>query len=226
MSTKIYEAYRFPRGKLDEFILKFNRICFGEVKKRILRTGLSHGELAKTRLELFGKNKKASAECPDSHIVIAWVLAEATVMAEQRRNSAFNLDCAFNLWLRGRYAYVIPYAMNGIKFDKRLPKWCEFYGWWNNSDREDGVTEEAWEARGRVWKDLALDDWDRTRMSHTVLEMKMPNHNGLQPLLKMLVKDEEQRASVYSMMSSLLATERSGRGSTVSAQSGENFDKE
>lgn len=203
MSTKIYEAYRFPRAKLDEFILLINRICQREVKKRVLGAILHSGEVDKIRRSVFGRKKKRSALYSDKTITTGWAFARAMDMSKKGVNSFFHLDCAVNIWLRGRFVYVTPYVMTGLRLEKSLPKWCEFYGWWDNSDPQDGVTGAAWAARGKVWKDLALDDWDRTRLEHVVLEMKMPTLNGFTALLKMMSKDEKWRDDIYSLASCL-----------------------
>lgn len=34
---------------------------------------------------------------------------------------------------------------------EHFPPWLEFFGYWNSTDPEEGVPEEEWEERGRVW---------------------------------------------------------------------------
>lgn len=112
-----------------------------------------------------------------------------------------HLDCSFNLWLRGRYAYVQPFvtnSLNSLKLSSKLPKWCEFYGYWDNTDPQEGVSGAFWEARKRIWTELALDDWDRIRLTHVVLEMKMPYLNGFETLLKSIHPVEEWRTKIYT----------------------------
>ena len=205
MSVKMYDAYRFPRGKLDEFILKFNKVCLDEVRDLVAEISLSEKTIGETRKQLFGQNRKVSASYKDGEIELIWVMAQAMMMSKTGQNFPFHLDCSFNLWLRGRYAYVQPFVVNRLHnlLQKRLPKWCEFYGYWDNTDQPEGVSRASWEARKSIWAELALDDWDRTRLTHIVLEMKMPHLNGFKTLLKSINPDEEWCDKIYMAATSL-----------------------
>lgn len=209
MSTKLYEAYRFPRSRLDEAILWFNEACQKYVMERIQALSGSQWDIAKMRRETFGKNRKASARYSDEDLKLIYVLAEWMRVSKHGLNDLFNMDCACNLWLRGRWAHLVPYTLSGGKIE--YPAWMEFYGYWNNSDPQEGVSAAAWKERGRVWNEMALDDWDRTRLSHIVYEAKMPSLNGLMGLLKVLAKrnrkDDEWYSNIYMAASSRFWTQ-------------------
>lgn len=198
MSTKMYEAYRFPRGKLDEFILRFNKVCLNAVKDYVMAVDLNQVGLAATRRQLFGKNRKVAETYTDAEMSLIWTLARAILMSKTGQNNPFHLDCSFNLWLRGRYAYVQPFVTNCLSLPSGLPRWCKFYGYWDNADPQEGVSGASWEARKRIWTELALDDWHWTRLTHVVLEMKMPYLVGFETLLKDIHPDEEWRTKIYT----------------------------
>lgn len=219
MSTKLYEAYRFPRGRLDEFLLLFNHLCLKAIRKHVTGTRLSETVLSEFSKALFGKNPKAAEKYSLSDLNLIWILAEAMRISKLGENDIFNLDSSCNLWLRGRWCYMVPYVANCMRgMGKSLPKWCEFYGYWDNTDPQEGVPKQEWDARERIWKEIALEDWDRIRLSHIVLEMRMPNLNGLDTLLKSINPEDEWRgkilmaaSSVYWKTQAKIDTERAKR---------------
>lgn len=187
MSTKIYNAYRFPRKHLDEFILLFNKLCHQEVKKFLQKFTPEPEFLQKEREKTFAKYPESAQYWSDKDFAAARVFGMAMVASKSPYKEVFDLDCSFNLWMHKGYCYVIPYVPNTFRINwKRLPKWCKFYGYWDNTDEEEGVSIKEWKQRGKMWEEIALNDWDKTRLTHIVLDLKMPTLNGFQSLLKFL----------------------------------------
>jgi hypothetical protein len=80
-----------------------------------------------------------------------------------------DLDCWFNLWLDGRFAYVIPcYPQRRDKITP--PKWCEDFCYFDNVDLPKGVSQREWQKRKAKWEQLCLEDHNRSRLSHIVIE--------------------------------------------------------
>ena len=208
MSTKIYEAYRFPRGKLEEFIQVFNVICIEKVAEEAGAVVLQDKAKRDIRKRLFGKqwrSKKINYEYSGEDIELIWVIATAMQMSKLGRNDPFHLDCSFNVWVRGSYCYVIPYVANHIKLAKELPMWCQEYAYWDNSDQPEGTTQRQWDQREKVWSELALEDWDKNRLTHVALELKAPYHVGLQTLLKSINNKDDWRDRIYMAANSLFS---------------------
>ena len=206
MSTKIYEAYRFPKNKLEEFISLFNTICFEQVAEEVSSVILQDLCKNAVRKQLFGpkwRSKKINRDYDDAEIEVIWSLAEAMMMSKTGRNSRLHLDCSFNLWMKGKYAYVVPYVADCIKLEKHLPKWCEDYCYFNHSDQPEGISNKQWKQREMIWEELALEDWNRTRLTHVTLEMKLPHLPGFMRLLKMLRDDDKWCDKIYVAVHSL-----------------------
>lgn len=206
MSTKIYEAYRFSRCYLDQFIPLFNRICIRMVLKDIKAhvPKLNKAAIGKARRDVFGKNSKAAGKISsDEDIALCWILAQAMMESKTGINGLFNYDSSFNLWIDGDWCYVIPYVPRCVCLEKRLPEWCNEFVYWNNTDPKDDVSEQEWAFRKRTWDRIAVNDWDKTRLTHIVIELKMPYLNGLQRLINAITKDEDRRDLIYSVASSL-----------------------
>jgi hypothetical protein len=203
MSTKIYDGYRFPRNRLDEFIPLFNRICLKSVNGLLKKYRINDKTIRETRKKLCVKNRIIRKVLDDNDICLIFQLVEWMKMSKKGMKDIFHLDCSFNLWLDGKWAYMIPYVACGMKMEKLLPGWCEYYGYWNNTDRPDDVSLRDWNARGRTWNKVALDDWDRTRLTHIVFEMKMPNLIGLNNVLRSIRNDEDWISRIYMAASML-----------------------
>lgn len=79
-----------------------------------------------------------------------------SLWAGKRKEAVSDLDFSLCLFPQGRHTLAILYAG-----DKRLrTPWdttpgVRAWGYWNNTDREDGVTAREWQARRRAW-DRAL----------------------------------------------------------------------
>ena len=203
MSTKIYEGYRFPRNRLDEFIPIFNQICHRSVKQLLKKSWFSDKEIEEAREQIFGKNIKGSNQYSDDDVRLVLQLAYWMRESKHGRNDPFNMDCALNLWLDGKWVYIIPYVVNGMDMQKLMPKWCKYYGYWDNTDQQVGVSDKEWQKRKILWNRIAVDDWDKTRLSHIVFEMKMPHLNGLKSLLRSINRNEDWYIRIYGAASAL-----------------------
>lgn len=69
----------------------------------------------------------------------------------------FNFDVAITFRKHKGRIYLIPYCdwlmRDVLKFldnDARL----ENYAYWNNTDRAEGVSQRAWDNRGKVWDEM------------------------------------------------------------------------
>ena len=195
MSTKMYEAYRIPRSKFDEFILTFNRLCFDAVKEVVLSYNVNR-DVAKIRERLSLKDYS------DDDVSLIWTLVQAISMSKQGLNDPLNIDCSFNVWFQDRWAYIQPFVVNALDLKARYPKWKWFeradYSYWDNSEEPDHVSKKEWAERAKVWNGIAFEDWHRTRLNHVVLEMQLPYLLGLSKLLKMINADDAWQDRIFT----------------------------
>jgi len=182
MSTKIYEAWRFPKTRLNEFLTiaretmfknawKRMRVLMSAVKQEVVdqkmkdlsrRMGDGFSKLPKHRVERLKKRQRWE--------LILEQIKEASKSSE--RSPLFCFDCSLNLWIHGRYVYAIPHGEGFLREGLRFPKWTEEYAYWNNVDHPKGISRRQWEERGRMWDKVCLDDWNDFRLQHDVVSFR------------------------------------------------------
>ena len=186
MSTKIYYAYRFHRSKLEHFLEFARNLVFTRATVRMEQLMDTVGdELARTvpagiaddeRID----NEKWLDEGGERFNRLSKAF-ELPIVASRKGVRGFNLDSWMNLWPNGDYWYVIPEWPDGSGIDreKDLPDYVEEYGYWDNVDQPEGVTDAEWDLRANKWKEICIDDHDRSRLSHTIIEAKCYTLVGL-----------------------------------------------
>jgi len=139
MSTKIYNAWEW-NDTFDELIRLFNSIrhneyiqdCLNLVRKIDVseRDRYSHERrIYKYLLEAKNNDQKDFFDVDLSAIVI------------QHENKI--VVCFFGL---NEFTFPMMYAKINSKF--------KYFGWWDNSDLEEGVSEEEWEYRGKWYESV------------------------------------------------------------------------
>lgn len=181
MSTKIYEAWRIPKSRINEFLAIIND---GMFKNALARVKELMGKVSLIEAEQHTKTKYPdvdSVKYPKRYVRIIryymWekVLEEAKKASEgSQRDPTHCLDCGVNIWIYKNHAYSIPngeqFLWKGIKY----PPWVEDYAYWNNTDQPEGITQKQWDARGKVWDKVCLDKWNDHRLWHDVISFKDP----------------------------------------------------
>lgn len=200
MSTKIYYAFRCSiRDFTEVFLPKYREHCFRTVKKQIGKL-TPHVEEAKIK-EIY--DSKGWAEKMDydafraekeEMIRVREVLKRAAKASKDPvRDVVFGIDCSLNVWLHRGKAYIIPYGERWIYDDFKLPKGVEEYGYWNNTDEPDNVTRRQWQARGKTWEAVCLNNWNATRLTHEII--KASGHTvGLEELARRLLPEKHRFA--------------------------------
>lgn len=183
MSTKIYEAYRVPISRLNEFIEFVDRAMFDRV--------IAHIRRAMGFIDCRGIDAEIKEKYPDAdrekdparydriHRYMIWEKVMEAAMANSEkmdRDFDYDFNCSVNIWINGRYAYAIPYGERPILEKIRYPKWVEDYAYWNNTDHPEHLTRQQWLARGRMWEKVALGNWNGRRLNHEVVSFRKPEH--------------------------------------------------
>lgn len=194
MSTKIYEARRLPVRRVGEFI----EFVDGEMMKPVLRhvrklmAGVKPEFIDTFLKEQYGIEKKNQAKEPKLEnlkrfAAFSAVLAEAKKAAASNEwnghSMVFDLNCGWSMWTRGGLAYMTPFGPQWLfRSPFKYPEWAEDYSYWNNTDRPEGVSQRAWDARGDMWDKV----WDRFRkFNFHIIDLLPPRHIESQTKLEM-----------------------------------------
>jgi len=203
VSTKIYTAYRFPVRRVNDFIVWFRETCFRLALKDVeayMSTATMEGinGFYKRHSKMLGV-KEMKKRFPERYVRAYLVFR--LILTKFRGERLIDLDCWFNLWLDGNYAYITPCYPDCRAEKVKPPKWCEDYCYFDNSDMPKGISIREWRQRGRKWEKLCLEDHNRSRLSHIVIEAGKDGSFGigLDELEKRLLKPSQSWVVVLAM---------------------------
>lgn len=182
MSIKIYEAYRFPLNKLNEFITHVRpRMLEDFYSKidRLMQIGVTVDELDEIDKEVASWEHLKDA--PSEQIEKAKYWMRWTKLSDKLRSasnsleksSLYDVDASWNFWICDELVvYAIPYGQ--YKHGARELDYVEDYCYWNNTDPPDDMPEEEFYERGEVWDKVCLNDWNGLRLNHVVVDFSSP----------------------------------------------------
>lgn len=181
MSTKVYEAYKLRRAEdLWPFVRDARRKAekrAQDILRKVLRQLASGVDTSSDayRKEFDGHPLKdvnpARAEERVRLRLGNRFLEEAhRKQSREPYRNMFDFSASFVFREHGGRLYVIPHrgepfgvrdhGVYGDVFDffRKDPRLVDF-SYWNNTDRLEGVTQRAWDARGRVWEAIDQEGW-------------------------------------------------------------------
>jgi hypothetical protein len=148
MSIKIYDGVRFPLAKLGEFVEWVQSRGLKRVLKnaRKLMDGVDM-ESDPVR-EFFEKYPEATEWMARVNVVMG-LIGRA---ADTPLRNPFDLESGWRVWIPPGKKFVLakPYgeAPNHVK----LPSWVESYGYWDNVDPDEDVSDREWRQREKDWE--------------------------------------------------------------------------
>lgn len=175
MSTKIYGGFRVSSAEgigflglqalLNDLSAKLTEVARFETNKHVLRSAIERFDQDSLRKcgflkesETEGDERDSDEDARDGYITGAILrLLERTAKVEQthRRDPSIDMGCEVVLFPHESGLYGIAYAENrAIENAFFASEGIERFAYWNNTDRPDDVSEEAWEVRGRLWHEL------------------------------------------------------------------------
>lgn len=199
MSTKIYEAFRFPITKMREFVeiahkeifdsqvknLKkiwvknvhdaelesSYKLAYGSFFKTLLLTTLSKEDRVKFKNEY--KNRVAADKVADRMMLDKLTSLQHKYDSDVTRRSWFDINCGIVIYLDNEYGYAYFYGVPGF-----MPRWDEVkfprdvveYAYYNNTDHPEHLSYEEWEKRGEVWHSM-LDN-SGAKVYHPVIDIE------------------------------------------------------
>ena len=167
MSTKIYCAWRVQIKDLNSFIdfvrpqvysysEKIISNIMGAVTNEYVKTKkIEHPYFSEERIKI----DRAIELCRD-------------VSKQDKRSPRVDIDFSLNIWLYRDSAYIIPI---GEYKNFEVPDFSEEYGYWNNTDRPEEVTEKQWEERCDTWDKINLGQGvcghNTRRLNHAIIDL-------------------------------------------------------
>lgn len=148
MSTKIYDGVRFPRARLGEFVECVTK----KGREKILRRARELVEaLDMDSEEMQARVQAYPGKSAWEHRVDEVMTRIGRAADESIRNPFFDMECGWRVWVptSGRWILAKPYG-EGVNQPK-LPEWVQSYGYWDNTDPEEGVSDREWERRKKDW---------------------------------------------------------------------------
>jgi hypothetical protein len=211
MSTKIYTAYRIPVRRVNDFIAWFRETCFTKAMESVegcMKTATPEGIDAFYKRHSKVLGVKALKERFPERYVRAYLVFKL-MLTKFKGERLLDLDCWLNLWLDGNYAYVIPCYPDCRAETVKPPKWCDDYCYFDSTDKPKGISVREWKQRGRKWEQLCLEDHNRSRLSHVVIEAGKDGSLGigLDELEKRLLKLTSEREYMVLVLASCDARE-------------------
>ena len=174
MSVKIYEAWRIPDSRLNDYLDWARPLMLGVVKERIeeLMAAVKPEvlELGNPPEHFFGEGLVLRERQKRLDYVIEGCREAAQ---SGTRDTVFDIECGFNIWIHDGCAYLIPFGEAWILSPiQEPPDWVEEYHYQNSADPPEDVTPEDWARRRENWDEVCLKDHNRRRMSHEVVAAK------------------------------------------------------
>lgn len=151
MSIKIYSGYRINHSDMREtlaFMKKFKDFLTQRVKEvyigNTVRRAVRYFDSAVSGLRTISVNALLDA---DSDALVARLRS----MSDRTRSLE---DYGFEAVLFPLQDYTLVQVFSE-RFEKVFANFdgVEFYGYWNNTDRDPNCTEEEWEQRAQDWQD-------------------------------------------------------------------------
>lgn len=142
MSTRIYQGFRLKTNDLSEVLRIVNSF-----RPWVM-------EQANERIDTF----MANMEKEGMEVGKAWRMwkdRRKAIRDTGHRDPFFDTDFSISLIPASEHLLGIVYTEHTAWFNAwvALPE-VEEFGYWNNSDGPEEVSEEAWEARGKAWEVL------------------------------------------------------------------------
>lgn len=174
MSTKIYEAYRLKKNvSLFNFVRDARALGEAAVKGVFRKI---YTELAETAVNTDSDEYKKALESYDGNETLArYSMAHELVrkgykaqLGDPFRNF-FNFDVSIVFREYQNRFYLIPIGdgrmRESLDFLKKHPN-LEDFAYWNNTDRPDNVSAQAWRRRAKVWNEMDRIDWRASLVLH------------------------------------------------------------
>lgn len=173
MSINCYPAWRIKVSELAEFDRLLNNHVYEQAKSAIdvlSREVSTDTDKVNNILDSSPIIKQTFGERA-GEIVRLNLAIESTVEAslDSYRSPGQDMDCGYRIFVDGKYFVIWPWGEKSMYegFDK-APDWS----YWDNTDRPDEVTAQAWRRRKESWNSINENQRfyrDLIKMSDTIM---------------------------------------------------------
>lgn len=160
MSTKIYDGYKINTGNIYTInkLLEDTRLAYVSAAKTYL-TELYAGLVQTawdskiTRQQSFQADPELKNKSLCFYAITHFWDKQNEIKATQHRNPYYDIEFDISLFLDGtdRTLAIIYCENNSLSEYFRTHNLVEYYGYWNNTDPPDDMSDEAWDIRGKEW---------------------------------------------------------------------------
>ena len=166
MSIKIWEAYKVPVDKLNDFLIESRHIGNCKLKETLVHSlkGVLTDEFIKEQKEHY---KDIEDEEKQKRAILWKAANDFFNLVSQSAYLKNGFESSLNVWLDGNYAYIIPY---NISYNDILPDYAVDYHNQEQVGRPENISEDEYEARHLVWEKLCLNDWNATRLTYKIVD--------------------------------------------------------
>lgn len=197
MSTKLYEAYKLPKMEMNQFFSMVEKIKaeVNDLQLKIYKQSFIARALLIYDFKTIHPDAKVvyekksedysyrSEEMTGRGIMTSVMELEWRLAKRKDKMNMFYFHVDF-MFYRGRI-YAIPRTMNSdyTKIFKKHAK-AEEYGYWNNTDHPEELTQAQWNAREKEWNKVFGDsNWDASKAKNS-LKLSCELDIGLQGWLQ------------------------------------------
>jgi hypothetical protein len=186
MSTKIWEAYKIPIDKLNDFIdivreVKMKEIVslakslFDCVKEEAIDKRLERDKSYRYYSdEEWAEHLKDISSRIYARFELFWELIEAG--ANSRERTPLDITCGFNMWCYDGNFYIIPFGEHGSFRGVKFPEWVTEYHYQNQTDKPSRISNKEWNNRRKTWDKVCLgdppNDWNSRRIYYSLFNPK------------------------------------------------------
>lgn len=196
MSTKIWEAYRLPKDKLNEitdilhdtlfnYYIFFIKTVIDNMKPEYIAEKLKEDDKKNYAVFLYKNYDEKLIPNKMDRVKYEIYIEEAIkAAAKSERTLIYDIECGFNCWFDDKYAYIIPiYSLGMFGWDRIklvFPTYVEDYHYQNSTDKPENITQEEWETREAKWKELCLGEGKAShnarRFYHEIINLCPPDN--------------------------------------------------
>jgi hypothetical protein len=172
MSTKIYDGFIFVPKDISTINKKIQEFRH-KVDKYVSTVYRQHAaDISSYFLDKVccGLEKNEKKESPFYH-AISFLEEESRLIKTSMERNMFDLGCSTTVHLHKKRFYGILFCGNrNINHMWFSQDWVMEYGYWNNTDPLEGVSDKVWEQRGKDWDEMLGDFNDIPSMNGFVAE--------------------------------------------------------
>jgi len=215
MSTKIWQAYRIPISKINEFtdifhdgytdaVMKFITAVVDRLPDKIIQDLTEEEQHTMPMIMTLGMPEVRTYEWynePSSKEQIrrakfGWVMMKAIEQAESFSKQPFQIEGGFNFWVEGKYAYIIPIVnlnLSSFWAALKFPEWAKDFHYQNSTDKPERISDKEWDNRRETWNRLnggdGKSDHNARRFYHSVIDMSKPSSDVI--TLTLMFKEKQ-----------------------------------